>query len=201
MKKEHNYLDDIVAIRSMMERSSKFLSLSGWAGIMTGLYALIATYIAYTLFHFQPNKIDYPFEKLHQIIFLACALLLLSLATTFYLTLLRAKKANIQVWNISVRWLMSDMSLPLVAGGVFMIICVYHHLIGLLIPSSLIFYGIGLSIAGNYSYKALKSLGFAQVGLGIASLFFLEWSMLLWALGFGFLHIVYGLYIHQQQKN
>jgi predicted lysophospholipase L1 biosynthesis ABC-type transport system permease subunit len=59
MKGEQDYIRDISEMRSMMERSSKFLSLSGMAGIMAGIYALLGAYIAYKVFDFNPGQIAY----------------------------------------------------------------------------------------------------------------------------------------------
>ncbi|MCK7509004.1 MAG: hypothetical protein MZV70_36545 [Desulfobacterales bacterium] len=59
MKDEKDYIRDIAEIREMMERSSKFLSLSGWAGIMAGIYALSGAYIAYKFMDFNPERIFY----------------------------------------------------------------------------------------------------------------------------------------------
>ena len=55
MKQQQDYIRDISEIRSMMERSTKFLSLSGWAGIMAGVYALIGAYIADRILLFRPD--------------------------------------------------------------------------------------------------------------------------------------------------
>ncbi|HYG49320.1 MAG TPA: hypothetical protein VD905_00380, partial [Flavobacteriales bacterium] len=44
-------------MRAIMERSNKFLSLSGLSGILCGLYALVAATVAYYLIYI------YPFSK------------------------------------------------------------------------------------------------------------------------------------------
>ncbi len=41
------HLQDLTEIRSMMERSSRFISLSGLSGISAGVFALIGAYLAY----------------------------------------------------------------------------------------------------------------------------------------------------------
>ena len=60
MKEEQKYIRDIAEIRSMMERSSKFLSLSGLAGVMAGIYALAGAFIAYRTFSFNPVEVVDP---------------------------------------------------------------------------------------------------------------------------------------------
>ena len=59
MKEEKDYIQDISEIRSMMERSSKFLSLSGLAGGLSGIYSMVGAFVAYTVFDYNPDAIDY----------------------------------------------------------------------------------------------------------------------------------------------
>jgi len=58
MKKDKDYLQDIEEIRSLMEKSSKFISLSGWAGIFAGVFALMGSYIAFTYLDFNPQSLS-----------------------------------------------------------------------------------------------------------------------------------------------
>src|SRR5574338_1149924 len=97
MKEENNYLKDISDIRTMMERSSKFLSLSGWAGIMAGVYALAGSFIAYSLFHFNPRELSAELNgngNLWQVVGLALVILILSVSTAIYFSGKRAKRTN-----------------------------------------------------------------------------------------------------------
>ena len=57
MEQQHDYIRDISEIRSMMERSSKFTSLPGFAAIMAGVYALACAVAAYTVFRFNPDTL------------------------------------------------------------------------------------------------------------------------------------------------
>src|ERR1700759_3425393 len=51
-KMEENKIhDDLTAIRSLMERSQKFISLSGLSGILAGIYALIGAAAAYVILY------------------------------------------------------------------------------------------------------------------------------------------------------
>lgn len=205
MKNEQDYTRDITEIRSMMERSSKFLSLSGWAGIMAGIYALIAAYIVYVFFGFHPVEIYYKDTEISnpdllQIIVLTIALLILSIGTAFFLSYKRAQKHAEKVWNATSRRLINAMSVPLVTGGILILIFINQGLIGLIAPMTLLFYGLALYSAGNYTYKEVKFLGVTEVALGLISSFYIEYSLLLWAIGFGLVHIVYGVYIHVKHE-
>ena len=201
MEKKQDYLKDIAEIRSMMERSSKFLSLSGWAGIMAGIYALIGAYIAHTFLHFKPNEAisEIPVETtfdIQKLIFLAITILVISITTAIFLSFRRATKKSEPVWNTTSRRLLIHMSMPLGSGGILILFFLSSGQIGLLLPISLIFYGLSLFDAANYTYSDLKYLGIIQTTLGLMSAFFIQYSLLFWAVGFGFMHIIYGLYIY-----
>ena len=65
----------------MMERSSKYVWISGWAGIIAGFFALTGAYIAYAAMDFNPDAINYqPANGMQQIIFLGIAIWALAAA-------------------------------------------------------------------------------------------------------------------------
>lgn len=203
MKDENNFIRDIAEIRSMMERSSKFLSLSGWAGIMAGIYALAGTYIAFAVLGFNPDKIDYSTntpEALNSgiagVIALALLVMILAIGTAILLSVRKAKAKGENVWNASSRRLVANMAVPLSAGGVLIVIMISKGLIGLLAPLSLLFYGLALYNASRVTYDDVKFLGMIQIVLGLVSAWFIQYSLLIWALGFGVVHIIYGIYLY-----
>lgn len=203
MKKEQDYIRDIAQIRSMMERSSKFLSLSGWAGIMAGIYALAGAYIAYEFFHFNPDAIVYSnlpsggaTAGLSNVILLAILILILAIGTAIFLSAKKANKRGEKAWNATSRQLLTNMAVPLVAGGLLILVLLAKELIGLIAPLSLVFYGLALYNASKFTYDDVKFLGLIQIGLGLISAYFIEYGLLLWAIGFGLAHIVYGIYMH-----
>lgn len=200
MKKEQDYIQDIAEIRSMMERSSKFLSLSGWAGIMAGVYALAGAYIAYAWLDFNPRELFYsPSESgfsLLNLVLLAVVVLALALATAVYLSYNRAGKRGDKLWNPTARQLLYSMAVPLVAGGLLLLVLLDEGLIGLLAPGSMLFYGLALFNAGRYTYKEVRVLGLLQIVLGLLGAAFVEYGLLFWGLGFGIAHIGYGLHMN-----
>jgi len=199
MKEEQDYIQDLAEIRSMMERSSKFLSLSGLAGVMAGVYALAGAYVAYELFDFNPDKVVYnSFDSSSGsiLIFLATAILFLAIGTAIFLSWKKANQRNENVWNLSSQQMMINMAVPLIAGGFFILILLEKNLIGLITPTTLLFYGLALYTASKFTYNDVKLLGLIQIVLGLASAWFVEYSLLLWALGFGVIHIIYGIYMH-----
>lgn len=203
MKEGRDYSRDIAEIRSMMERSSKFLSLSGWAGIMAGIYALAGAWIVFSVYHFNPNKIIFGtttsggvFPYMTEVIITAVVILVLAMGTAIFLSYRKGKKRGEKVWNATSRRLLASMTVPLLTGGFLIFILLSQSLIGLIIPLTLLFYGLALFGAGKYTYNDVKFLGIIQIGLGLLSTWFIEYSLFLWAFGFGIVHIIYGIYMH-----
>ncbi|WP_440999462.1 hypothetical protein [Fodinibius sp. SL11] len=199
MKEEQDYIQDLTEIRSMMERSSKFLSLSGLAGVMAGIYALAGAYIAYSHFNFNPDEISYSSfdsSSLSAIIFLAISVLLLAIGTAIFLSWKKAQKRNESAWNSTSKRMIATMAIPLSAGGIFILLLLSKNLIGLIVPSTLLFYGLALYSASKFTFDDLKFLGLIQMALGLIGTGFIEYGLLLWAVGFGVVHIGYGIYMH-----
>ncbi len=203
MKTEDKYIKDITEIRSMMERSTKFLSLSGLSGILAGIYALIGAYIAYRLFYIDNDSVL--FNTINQremtgevvnLIMLAVIILVLAVGTAILLSLNKAKRDGDKLWNPAARRVVINMAIPLVAGGIFILILISKGLFGFLAPSTLLFYGLALVNASKFTFEEIKSLGIVQIVLGLLAFYFIEFGLLFWALGFGLMHIVYGIVMH-----
>lgn len=207
MKEDQDYVQDLAQMRSMMERSSKFLSLSGLAGIIAGLYALAGAYTAYKVFHFNPGQPVYsstesgnPSPDLLNTIFLALVILVLSVGTAFFLSYRKADKRREKFWNPVARRLMINMAVPLVAGGLLILILLAKGMTGLIAPFTLLFYGLALYNASKFTYEEVRSLGLIEIGLGLTGACFVEYGLLCWAAGFGLVHIVYGVYMHYRYE-
>ena len=202
MKEQQDYVKDLVKIRSMMERSSKFLSLSGWAGILAGIYALSAAFIVYKFYHFNTDKILYDTASLgnlsphlSKVIILAVLTLIIALGTAIFLSYKKAKKRNEKAWNATSKRLLANMAVPLVSGGILILILISKNMLGLIAPTTLLFYGMALYNAGKFTFDEVKFMGMVQIALGLLSSYFIEYGLLFWALGFGVVHIVYGIYM------
>lgn len=194
--KEQDYIQNIAEIRSMMERSSKFLSLSGWAGILAGLYALIGSWIAYSILEFHPDDIFYSYPDLTKVVLVAIGVMTLAIVSAILDSKRKAKKINEKVWTVTSRRMLTNMSIPLFIGGFLIVILISRGLIGLIAPLTLLFYGLALFNAGFYTIRAVRVLGFVQMLLGLLNLVFLSYGLLFWMIGFGLIHIIYGIYMH-----
>lgn len=198
--------EDLLHIRSMMERSSRFISLSGLSGVFAGISALIGGGFAFKLL--EANGIDYldgknqqysP-ELIQQLITIASLILLLALFFGILFTVRKSRKNNLAIWTATTKKMLLGLLIPLLAGGLFCIALIYHGMFVLVAPSTLIFYGLALINAAHYTFSDIKYLGISEVILGIIALFFLGSGFVFWMIGFGVLHIFYGLLLLKKYK-
>lgn len=202
MKSEEEYIRDLTEIRSMMERSSRFLSLTGWSGIMAGLYALAGAWAAYALFY--PNAEGASIATEPQLLsgmamrffLLALAVLVLAVGTAVFLSWRKSEKNGERIWNAASRRLILNLAIPLVAGGLFILILFSKGMVGLIAPVSLLFYGLALVNASKFTFEEVKYFGMFEIALGLIAANFIGYGLLFWAFGFGIMHIVYGIYMH-----
>lgn len=200
MKERHDYTKDIAEIRLMMERSSKFLSLSGWAGILAGIYALTGAWIAHSILEFQPNTIFYTHSNSGSAALVAFVVLTLALVSAFIDSRVKANKLNEKAWNPTSKRMLVSMAVPLGTGGLIILILISHGLLGLIAPFTLIFYGFALYNAGFYTFKEVRLMGYVEIVLGLLNMIFISYGLLFWAIGFGAIHIIYGIYMHSRYE-
>ena len=203
MKEKRDYIRDIEEIRSMMERSSKFMSLSGLAGIMAGIYALAGAYMVIGVYGFNPDEAIYRttasggvFPYLQQVLIVAVAVLVLAVTTAIALSGRKATKRGEKAWNDISRRLLINMAVPLCTGGILILIFISKGLLGLIAPATLLFYGLALYNASHLTFNDIKFLGLSQVVLGLIGFYYISFGLICWAIGFGVMHIVYGIYMY-----
>lgn len=201
-----NYHEDLSHIRSMMERSSRFISLSGLSGVVAGLAAIIGA--VYVYFVFQREGINY-FDGdrnifgpalVKKLVVIGIVILVVAILSGYLFTAHKSKKKGLKIWDSTTKRLLITFAVPLVVGGLFCLALLYHHLFVFIAPATLIFYGLALVNAERYTLTDVKYLGYFEIILGLLSLFFLGWGLLFWTFGFGVLHIVYGLIMHRKYK-
>jgi len=204
MKTTENYLAEIKEIRKMMEESSRFLSLSGLSGILAGIYALAGAFMAESIIY--TNKLFgwlLGGNILVDLLAIAAIILILSLLTVILLTLRRAKKAGTKIWNPGSRLMLLNLAIPLVAGGIVILIFVFKGFYEIAAPGMLIFYGLALINAAKFTRQEIFFMGLIQVSLGILAALLPSLGILFWAIGFGAIHIIYGtvMYFRYEYKS
>lgn len=202
MNQKQDQLEALHEIRNIMDRSSRFLSLSGLSGVFAGLSALAGA--AVVKWYFSRHNINYyedagstlSRENILFLLAVAAAVLLLAFCTATYFTIRNARKKNHRTWDNQSKRLLVNLAIPLATGGVFCAILTYHHLLYLVAPAMLVFYGLALLNGSKYTLSDIRYLGIFEIILGLFASVFIGYGLILWTVGFGLLHIVYGTLVY-----
>ena len=196
---QQEQLDTLNDIRNIMNRSSKFISLSGLSGIFAGVTALVGAYFAHeALKDYLAGNIGFGYDAQSDIeielLKIGILVLIVALLGGIFFTYRQSRKKNLPLWDSTSRNLIVNLAIPLVTGGLFVIALLLNHsnAIGLVAPSTLIFYGLALINASKFTYSDIKFLGVCEIILGIIAMFNIGYGLYFWAAGFGVLHILYG---------
>lgn len=196
-------LETLQDIKRIMERSSRFISLSGLSGVSAGICALIGAWIAhgwiveyyggsnfFSRFMYQHERTN---ELKWKLIELAAAVLIAAITTATLMTWRKARKGKLPIWDHTSRRLAINMLIPLITGGFFVVGLLYRADWEYVAPSCLIFYGLALVNASKYTLTDIRYLGLLEIALGCVCMYYPHDGLYFWAVGFGALHIVYGL--------
>ncbi|HYF67763.1 MAG TPA: hypothetical protein VD884_06495 [Ohtaekwangia sp.] len=204
MKEIKEYEKDLASIRTMMERSAKFISLSGLSGVLAGIYALAGAVAAYFIVHYPVSPFRYRIfsatepHTLWKLLVVATVVLVASISTGLWLSNKKAAKHGLTLWTGASKTLFVNMAIPLITGGLFILVMLSTGHFGLAAPASLIFYGLALIQGSSNTYDEVRYLGFSEIGLGLISAMLPGYGLLFWAMGFGILHIVYGTIMYNK---
>ncbi|MGD9931469.1 MAG: hypothetical protein AB7U05_15710 [Mangrovibacterium sp.] len=205
MKPTEHYLNEITEIKKMMEQSSRFLSLSGLSGVLVGIYALIGAFIAYQLIYIPGSlyyREYYSNQVLGEMLLLAAFLLVVSFVTVIWLTTSKVKRKSEKFWSPGTRMLLTNLAIPLVTGGIFILIFLSREIYSIVAPSCLIFYGLALVNAAKYTRREIFYMGLFEIGLGLLAAVLPGMGLFFWVVGFGLVHIIYGtiMYFRYERK-
>ena len=200
MSVQNTHLDALQDIRKMMQRSSRFISLSGLSGIAAGTWALIGAYFAYdwigdyyNVYTDNETFTGSSFQQLKLNVFLlAIAVLALAIISAFYFTWRKAGKDNIPMWDHSMKLLTINLLIPLATGGLFILSMLQQNDWHFIAPACLVFYGLALVNGSKYTVTDIRYLGYLEIVIGLINTQFPRSGLYFWAFGFGILHIIYG---------
>jgi hypothetical protein len=199
---QQDTLQEVKDIRRLMERSSRFISLSGLSGVAAGFFALAGAAIArYVVFKDYYKEYDdrgffngHDFEKLKiQLIGLSAAVLAAAFLSAFYFTWRKSNKQGVSLWGHTSRRLFWNMAIPLTAGGLFILGMLRYDDWSYVAPACLVFYGLALINASKYTLTDIRYLGYCEIIVGLINMQWIGYGLYFWALGFGVLHIIYGV--------
>lgn len=198
----NKYLEDITEIKNIMNRSSRFISLSGLSGVLAGIYALIGAALAYTRLKMMSSA-NYEglsgrssslwgTDVIRDLSLIAGAVVVLAAVTGFLMTLRKSKRSGEKIWDATSKRLVVNFFIPLIPGGIFCLVLIQYGLPGLVAPATLIFYGLACINASKYTMGDVRYMGLAFLLIGLISTQFIGYGLYFWALGFGIFHILYG---------
>lgn len=210
MNDTRQHLEHLAEMRSLMERSTRFLSLSGLSGVWAGACALVGAFVVYQYLEIDPfsirdNEVYYnkavrtiKWGADYRSVFVLIATLVLAaaLAGGVFFTTRKARKRGEKVWDASSKRLLWALAVPLITGGLFGLALLYRGYVSFLAPSTLVFYGLALVNGSKFTLRDVEQLGLLEIGLGLLGIFYPGYGLALWALGFGVLHILYGMWMY-----
>lgn len=206
MNKENQHLNTLHDIKQMMERSSRFISLSGLSGITAGIAALIGAVFAYNVIgksnrSYELRNTNMPLYD-HRItiqefmgnklLWIGIVTFIAALVLAFLFTYLRSKKLQTTIWNYTSKRMIFNLATPIIIGGIYLFKLIEAGSYGFIAPGCLVFYGLGLLNASKYTLGEIRYLAYCEIVLGIINLWFVGYGLYFWAVGFGVLHILYG---------
>ncbi len=197
---------DLAHIRGLMDRSTRFLSLSGLSGVIAGIAAIIGALLAKE--HYLALCWDDRIQRSalassldiaggwneHSWFLLVdgAVVLLVAISGALWFTWRRGLRTGQGIWDASASRLVVNIAVPLVSGGVFCLALFLYHLPWLVPAATLIFYGLALFHASKFTLDEIRWLGLSELVLGLIALIWVDAALLIWTIGFGVLHIFYG---------
>ncbi|HVA58472.1 MAG TPA: hypothetical protein VNF92_11345 [Gemmatimonadaceae bacterium] len=177
-------MDNLRFIRETMERAGTFTAVSGWGEIIIGASAVMAAAVAAP----QPTPVRWVAVWLGEA--------LLAGTISAWATSRKARAANVPLLSGPGRKLVLAFAPAMLVGALLTAACVVHGLEAMLPGIWMLLYGAGVIAAGAYSVRIVPVMGMAFVALGAAALFAPPaWGTGMLVIGFGGLHVTFGMMI------
>lgn len=206
MSDQNQHLNTIQDIKKMMERSSRFISLSGLSGITAGIAALIGAVFAYNVIgnsnrSYELRNANMPLYDRqisiqefmgNKLLWIGIITFMAALSLAFLFTYLRSRKLELTIWSHTSKRMVFNLAIPIIIGGIYLFKLIEAGTYGFIAPGCLIFYGLGLLNSSKYTVGEIRYLAYCEIILGIINLWFIGYGLYFWAIGFGVLHILYG---------
>lgn len=177
-------LDNLAFIRETMERSASFTAIPGYGGALMGATAIGAAIIAHNQASIRGWLITWLIEA-----FLAFGIGMLTMWQ-------KAKNSGASLSSAPARKFAYGFAPPIIAGIILTALLYFKGLFAFMPTIWLTLYGTAVVTSGAYSVRIVPIVGWIFVGLGLVSVFlptsYGNWFM---AVGFGILHIVFGLVV------
>jgi hypothetical protein len=177
-------MDNLAFIRETMENAGAFTAVSGWGMMTMGIVALLAAGVAAT--------------RQAPLVWLAIWLgtAVLSLLLSAWAIGRKAARARMSLLSGPGRKFVLSFTPSVVVGGVLTAVLFRAGLVSVLPGLWLMLYGTGVIAGGAFSVRIVPVMGLCFILCGLAAIITPpEWNDALLALGFGGLHIGFGIAI------
>ncbi|MGH9819481.1 MAG: hypothetical protein ACRD43_04860 [Pyrinomonadaceae bacterium] len=177
-------IDNLAFIRDTMERSTSFTAVPGYGGILMGITALVAAYIAHTQALLMDSLVTWLIEAS-----LAFAIGLLAMWQ-------KSKIAGQPLNSAPARKFVMGFVPPMLVGGVITLGLWRHEYFYTMPPVCMLCYGAAVVCGGAFSVRVVPIMGWCFMTLGaIAFVLPTSYGNVMMAASFGLLHIVFGTII------
>lgn len=192
----NNPIDSLNEIKEMMQRSSKFTSISGWSGIWVGVVGIFAAALAefvilkskLDLYGLQPDE-----NRDVSLMILGIITLIIALSGGFYFMIKKSNRDNVKFINPVTKRILNRFVSVLIIGGILCLLLYKHLSFVYIAPTTLLFYGLALLNVEKETIIEIKYLAFVEIFLGLLAFYFIYNGLLFWVIGFGLAHIIFGL--------
>ena len=177
-------IDNLKFIRDTMERSTHFTAVPGYGGILMGITAVVAAYIANTQAFISEWLFTWMVEAL------------LAFAIGLFAMWQKSKIAQTSLMSVPARKFAMSFAPPLIVGiAITLGLWRFGHY-EVLMPVWMLCYGAAVVCGGAFSVRVVPVMGWCFIALGAAAYAvpagYGNWMM---AASFGLLHIVFGAII------
>ncbi len=177
-------MEDLRFIRETMERSASFTAIPGWGGVVIGATALLTSFIASRQTRLRDWLLTWFVEGL------------IALVIAGWATNRKARAVNIPLFSGPGRKFAISLAPPLLAGALLTVVLYRSGMFGILPAMWLLLYGAGVVTGGAFSVKVVPVMGMCFMLVGAVALFSpAEWGNAFLAVGFGGLHVLFGIVI------
>ena len=176
--------ENLQYIRETMERAGSFTAVPGWGGILMGVSALLTAFISSQL----------PSRGMWFATWVGEALLAFAIGGWAMVQKARASKSPL-LYGPGRKFALS-LCPAMMAGAVLTLVLYANDLFHLIPGTWLLLYGVAVVTGGAFSVRIVPAMGGCFMGIGVLALFApFALANLFMALGFGILHIGFGIVI------
>ncbi|MGV0831414.1 hypothetical protein ACTS9D_04165 [Empedobacter brevis] len=199
----NNPVESLNEIKSMMQRSSKFTSISGWSGIWVGVVGMLSAIIAYFLilkdalqFNYRGDLTSVVRNNLElKLLILGAITLIVACVGGFFFMTRKSAKDGVRFINLVTKRILRKFLFVLIVGGIMSLIFIKNFSFAYVAPTTLLFYGLALYTVERDTIVEIKYLALCEIILGLLAFYFIYNGLLFWCIGFGALHVIFGIWM------